>query len=248
MDFCQRKGRRYWTESETRIFRGAHSIEEYPLILPWENVCVFGWVLPCLLSLQSILPFTSLSNIDRNINLEPKGVTLTHPSCGWFENNKARHKTIIDNRNFSFSKSLFTLMQKLQKNVLSYSLCFSGRIWRTRQEGVSHRRRGFALHIWCKETRTAVDTQVPLFSEDHERTFFFPVDKKDQQCLNNDSSSYYEGLVPCFLKWNCLLCQFRMCIFFSFRFPPSLPFTSHVLHHKTKTSEIYSGWRSKHIN
>lgn len=173
MDFCQQKGRRYWTESETRIFRGAHSIEEYPLILPWENVCVFGWVLPCLLSLQSILPFTSLSNIDRNINLEPKGVTLTHPSCGWFENNKARHKTIIDNRNFSFSKSLFTLMQKLQKNVLSYSLCFSGRIWRTRQEGVSHRRRGFALHIWCKETRTAVDTQVPLFSEDHERTVFF---------------------------------------------------------------------------
>lgn len=58
---------------------------------------------------------------------------------------------------------------------------------------------GFALQIWCKETRTAVDKQVPLFSKDHERTFCLPVDKKqDQQCLNNNSSFHHEGLVPSF--------------------------------------------------
>ena len=147
--------------------------------------------------------------------------------------NKAGHQTIIDNRNFSFSKSLFTFIAEITKNIFSYSLCFSGRIWRTRQERVLHRRLGFALQIWCKETRTAVDKQVPPLSKDHERTFCFPVDKKDQQCSNNDSSFQYEGQMPFFSQVELPLDQFRMVIFFSFRFPPSLPFTSHAIHKQT---------------
>lgn len=216
--------KRYWTDSKTRIFWGKHSIEEYPLILPWEKLACF-WV-------GNISFYVIGQHWSQHWQ---KGVALIHPFGGWFKRTRQDTKQLSTTALFRFSKSLFTLMQKLQKNIFSHSLCFSVWIWRKRQERVSHRRRG----LLCKP---GVKKRGPLWIN---KSRFFPRTMNARfvsLLIKNKISNVWtitrlfimKDWCPLFLRRNCLLCQFRMCFFFSFRFPPSLPFTSRVLHHNTQ--------------